>query len=58
MIMTSTDRMRRDYWVQKLRKQIAAKGQMSMSVRFFMNIANVFSSFSLPDFDYTDESLS
>jgi hypothetical protein len=25
MIMTSTDRMRRDYWVQKLRKQIAAK---------------------------------
>jgi len=25
MIMTSTDRMRRDYWMQKLRKQIAAR---------------------------------
>eukprot|EP00029_Vermamoeba_vermiformis_P006942 TRINITY_DN2863_c0_g1_i1.p1 TRINITY_DN2863_c0_g1~~TRINITY_DN2863_c0_g1_i1.p1 ORF type:complete len:595 (-),score=114.43 TRINITY_DN2863_c0_g1_i1:15-1799(-) len=57
MIMTSTDRMRRDYWMQKLRKQIAARGQMSMSVRFFMNIANVFSSFSLSDFEYTDEAL-
>lgn len=28
-----------------------------MSVRFFMNIANVFSSFSLSDFEYTDEAL-